>query len=613
MVTLNSQFSILNSQFLIALDFLTSGWVVLVFIILFGLLPLVAFPQVSLPSLSSRIVGAFVRTVATIAIGSILWAKLGLFTWLTAVLVYLAGLGIGWLGGHQWKSAATFQQLGQQIAIATVDIFDRGLSFGQIIHWLSSPWQSVDRLVRQRFDRQQWSLPLILLATIWTSLILGLTIWLRFEHPLTEFRFSHPDVYGQLLMTQQILAREIPRVNNLPIFPSLAAFLSALSGVHPVEVIDLLGAILGTILVLSVGYTVRQLTRNGAAALAAGHSLGAYLFTWNLPIPDLFPLAIQQWLGIVRDDLNRGSIGSWAVSDLEVGAIFILLALGCSTHLVKPKQRTESLINTIYCVLLVVAIAPSLAMLGLLAGFGMIFGRSMALFSLSTGWVVSGLLATIPDSDFPLLAGVRATLPIGLSLFVGMLFVAISRLGRLLLANWSAPVCLTIFLAVTLNFFLPPPSQLNYLEYDAAARKTVEIGRLFPHHSSTIVAPIEQLAQVYGKGWYEDLAEFVAKYQARVADPQFHFPSQTSLLVFAEKQPFMADKPDFPVPYSVLLDPTHRNYRSAGGRAKLEQATLQLCETYRQYHPDSRIYYEDEHLRIYQFPPVKLAVKTAPS
>jgi hypothetical protein len=55
----------------------------------------------------------------------------------------------------------------------------------------------------------------------------------------------------------------------------------------------------------------------------------------------------------------------------------------------------------------------------------------------------------------------------------------------------------------------------------------------------------------------------------------------------------------------VLSDPTYRNYRSASGRSKLEQATLQLCETYRLHHPESRIYYEDEHLRIYQFPPLK--------
>ena len=57
----------------------------------------------------------------TIAIGSILWTKLGLFTWLIAVLVYLTGLGIGWISSHQWQFQAKFEQIGQQIAIGTID------------------------------------------------------------------------------------------------------------------------------------------------------------------------------------------------------------------------------------------------------------------------------------------------------------------------------------------------------------------------------------------------------------------------------------------------------------------------------------------------------------
>ncbi len=606
------------SQLSFILDFLTSGWVFLVFLILFGLLPLVAFPQVSLPSLSSRIVGAFVRTITTIAIGSILWAKLGLFTWLTAVLVYLTGLGIGWLGSHQWRSGATLQQLGQQIAIATVDIFDRGLSWGQLFYWLLLPWQSIYQLCQKRFNlsnqgqgvhrtvnspqQQHWSLPLIFLTTITMIGILGLTVWYRFKHPLTEFRFSHPDLYGQLLIAQQILARDLPPVNYLPIFPSLAAFLTALSGVHPVQVIHMLGGILGTLLVLSVGYTIRSLTQNTPAALAATYSLGAYLFTWHLPTPMWLPPSIQQWLSLIKENLNDGLIKSWAPSNLEVGAIFVLLMLGCSTHLVKLKQRKAALINTTCCGLLVLTIAPSLFILVLFGGFGLIFGRQIALFTLTTAWIILGSLAAIPDGRFSLFAGILTTLPIGLSLFVGMLFIAIASVGKLLLADWSAPVCLTVLLAVTLNFCLPAAPQINYVEYDAAARKTVEISNLFPHRTWTVVAPIEQLSQVYGRGWYQDLGDFVTKYQNLVGNPNFQFPSQTSLLIFAEKLPFISDRPEFPVPYSVLLDPTYRNYRSPSGRAKLAQATLKLCQTYHQHHPDSSIYYEDRYLRIYHFP-----------
>jgi hypothetical protein len=570
---------------------------------LFGFFPLITFAQVSLPSLSSRIVGAFVRTVSTIAIGSILWTKLGLFTWLTAVLVYLTGLGIGWMAGHQWQYQARVEQLGQQIAIATVDIFDRGLSMSQLSRWLLFPWRSVDRVVQARLDLHKWNLPLIILTTVCITAVLGCTIWLRFEHPLTEFRFSHPDTYRQLLITQQILARDLLKVNYLPIFPSLAAFLAALSGVHPLQVVHLLGAIIGTLLVLSIGYTVRCLTKNGAAALAATYSLGAYVFTWNLPISSRLPQGVQQCLSTLRDNLNSGLIRSWAVSESELGALFVILAIGCSTQIARSKQRNEAIINTICCVILVAVISPNLLILILFAGFGTIFGRQMALFTIGIAWTVLGILAAIPGSDFAMLSGVLATLPIGLSLLVTLLFVAIASVGRSLLASWSAPICLTVFIAITLNFCLPPLPQIDYLEYDAAARKAVEISHLFPPQQWTVVAPIEQLSQVYGHGWYEDLALFTAKYQDRVVTPTFDFPYKTPLLVFAEKRPFSTNKPEYPVPYSVLTDPTYRHYRDLSGRTKLATATLQLCETYRRYHPDSQIYYENDRLRIYQFPP----------
>ena len=586
------------------IDLLTSGWVVIVFVILFGVLPSIAFAQISLPSIASRIVGAFVRTVMTITIGSILWTKLGLFTWLIAVLVYMTGLGIGWMSSHQWQFQVKFEQIGQQIAIATINIFDRGLSLSQLQKWLLSPFTALVWLIKSRLNLR-WSLPLIILTTIGTISMLGMTVWLRFEHPLTEFRFSTPDTYGQLLIAQQILARDLPTVNYLPIFPSLASFLSALSGIHPVQVVHLLGAVIGTLLVLSIGYTTRCLTKNGAAALSASYSLGAYLFTWNLPISGRLPLEIQQCLGTIRDTLNTGLVRSWAVSELELGALFVILAIGCSTHIARSAQRREAVINTLCCIILVAIIAPQLLILILFGGLGLIFGRQMAMFSISMAWPILAVLAAIPDRNFQLLNGVLITLPIGLSLTVGLLFVAVAAAGRLLLANWSAPICLTVFIAITLNFSLPSLPQLDYLEYDAAARKAVEIGRIFPYQQWTVVAPIEQLSQVYGRGWYEDAAQFTAKYQDLVSNPNFRFPQPTSLFVFVEKLPFTTDKPEYPVLYSVLIDPTYRNYRSPRGRAQLATTMLKLCETYRQQHPplDSRIYYEDDRLRIYQFRP----------
>jgi hypothetical protein len=606
------------------IDLLTSGWVVIIFTLLFGVLPSIAFPQPSLPSVASRLVGAFIRTVATIAIGSILWVKLGLFTWITAVLVYAIGLGVGWMASHQWQSRPKFEQIGHQIAIATVDIFDRGVSARQIADWLSFPWRAIARAIQAQFEQQprqlvaratpsarppklharhRWSLPLIMLAAIAAIAIVGSTVWLRFEHPLTEFRFSHPDTYEQLLITQQILARDLPQVKYLPIFESLAAFIAALSGVHPLQVVHLLGAIVGTLLVLSIGYTIAALTKNGAATLAAMYSLGAYLFTWNLPISSSLPPGWQQCLRTIADALDRGLIRSWAASEAELGALFAILAIGCSTQIARTKQRQDAIINTLCCTLLVAAICPHLLLLILFGGFGSIFGRQMALFTIGVSWTLLAALAAIPDRQLPILTEILTTLPIGLSLLVGLLFIAISAASKPFLASWSSPICLTIFIAITLNFCLPPLPAIDYLEYDAAARKAVEIGHIFLPKQWTIVAPIEQLSQVYGRGWYEDVAEFTDTYQDRVKVANFHFPHQTPLLIFAEKQPFTTEKPEYPVPYSVLVDPTYRHYRSPSGRKKLTAATLQLCETYRRYHPDSRIYYENDRLRIYQFAP----------
>ena len=76
----------------------------------------------------------------------------------------------------------------------------------------------------------------------------------------------------------------------------------------------------------------------------------------------------------------------------------------------------------------------------------------------------------------------------------------------------------------------------------------------------------------------------------------------TDLFVFVEKLPFVTfpNEPDI-LPNSILSDRTYRYYRSTAGRASLEFEALHMCEAYRQNHPNSKIYYEDDKLRIYQF------------
>jgi hypothetical protein len=591
----------------IQLSSVSNIWVILVFLMLFGILPLFAFPQSSLPSLSSRLLGGFVRILTIVTIGTSIWAKLGLFTWITAMMVYIVGMGIGWLHANQWQFTRAWQELKQKIALATVDIFDRGVSRQQFKEWLLLPGNVGVKIVRARLQQLQWSGPQFTIAIVPTIAILGVAILLRFEHPWTEYRYTHPDTYQQLLLTQQILTRNLPPSNDSPVFANLAAFLSVMSGIEAPRTVAILGAILGTIAVLSVGYAIKNLTKSGAAALAATYSLGIYLFTLNLPISNSWPPVWQGWVSILQDRLNDGLVRQWSISSLEFGAIVFILGLGFSTHLNKSRQRVEGMINTLACIALLTLTAPSLLILVPIAGFGIVFGRQMALFVVSIAWTLLALLAAIPDRSLPGLSGLLTTLPFGLALLFGTLFFGVATAMRLLIVDWAAAVCLTLLIAVTLNFFLPPPPKLTYLEYEISARKASEIGNFFPFQGWTIAAPVEQLAQVYGRGWYIDLAEFVDKYGNSVNKPGFQFPIKTPLFVFVENIPFGNDRPESIVPYSTLADPTYRNYRSISGRTKLLNNARDLCDTYLSYHPQDRIYYQDDRLKIYQFNPQQKA------
>ena len=68
-----------------------------------------------------------------------------------------------------------------------------------------------------------------------------------------------------------------------------------------------------------------------------------------------------------------------------------------------------------------------------------------------------------------------------------------------------------------------------------------------------------------------------------------------------EKTPFQfySREPEY-VPIEALVDTTYRSYRSPAGRASLESAALQMCETYRLSHGNADVFFEDDDLRIYR-------------
>ncbi len=271
-----------------------------------------------------------------------------------------------------------------------------------------------------------------------------------------------------------------------------------------------------------------------------------------------------------------GGVAMAAVFRSNWVGVFTSFVLGCYTQ---GSVVSEGLIGTFFVLLGIAFLAD--------------YYHHLHRVSLYDALYVFALLALSPPQAFPR----QIALTLVLSCALG--FVARSA-HRWLPAYHLEPLLPLLLMAGV--FIGAPPAfpHPHFLEYEATARESLRIAATFEGQHWAIVAPTEQFSETFGLGQYEDLYQFVNEYHDRVGDPAFHFPYKT-VLVFVEKRPFQyfASEPTT-VAFSILTDPTYRNYRSPAGRSSLELATMKLCEIYADVHP-SRVFYEDKNLRIYEF------------
>ena len=158
-------------------------------------------------------------------------------------------------------------------------------------------------------------------------------------------------------------------------------------------------------------------------------------------------------------------------------------------------------------------------------------------------------------------------------------------------------------LALAAAVTVPRTVAAQFVEYDAAARKTLDIATQFPKYKWMIVAPIEQWPLSYGRGWHMNLHEFVDEIGSRINEDAYRLPYRVDdLFVFVETRPFptFASEPA-DVPFEILVDPVYRNYRSPAGRSSLQFAAYKLCERLRTQDPNAGLYFDDGRLKIYRF------------
>lgn len=289
-----------------------------------------------------------------------------------------------------------------------------------------------------------------------------------------------------------------------------------------------------------------------------------------------------------------------ATPEFGLGLLFLLLALAVLADWYKNSRRWNSLLDFACCLVLVGLVSRSLLLILVTAAGVLLLQPMIGLVVLVV--VCYGLAAYNTIAANPIDPSTTLTvLPIAAAVGVGCLFALTEAVLSPLSRRGVEAALLIVGLVVAVIWFPPRRAPRQCLEYEAAARVTQRIASRFPRQRWVVAAPVEQLAETFGLGAHEDLAGFVETYRNQVSNSEFRFPdAREDLFIYVEKRPFQifSREPET-ISFPVLTDVTYRSYRSPGGRASLESAALQLCESYRQYHSDADIFFENEELRIY--------------
>jgi hypothetical protein len=573
-----------------------AAWLLTVFVLLFVWLP--STPVLSPDRLrltSAGLTRAFARMMLVTTVAASLLSEMQLLNAITLIAVYAVWALAVWSARHRHGAASVAQETLRHGAVGAAAEWERGNWQARLK--ATGAARVAEQGRRFRAQGEQW-LPrrgTVIFAAILASIAITATLVLRFAGPLEQVRLGHPDGYRALLATQEFLAGHAAAAWP-PAFPALAATLTLYSSLAPIHVVRVLGAIVGCLLVLAVAGSVKRLTGDRAAGLAAALVLGIYVIPGNsVEGGSLWGAELSRAFG---DALTR----QWAGSAAELGSLFVVLST-IVWHDARSCGDRWLWLDGMICIALVGLACPPLLPLAVIAAGTALFSAWKAMLSLCVAWLASGV-AGAAFHNLPIDPTFVQTLPIALALAIGALFHLACRTVWATTRIRIEPALLTLVAIVSL-LLMPQRVQGQYLEYDIAARKTLEIAGRFPAQRWLIVAPVEQLAQTYGHGGYEDLQQFVRRYESKADDPAFRLPlSVEHVFIFIEKKPFVTFSTEpMEVPFRTLTDPSYRYYRALAGRASVEYTALDFCERFRRSHPLTSIYYEDDVLRIYDIRP----------
>lgn len=576
-----------------ALDALKALWILGVFLSMFLWLPIHLFSGRPNSPRFIQIAGDWTRAVLGVTILVFLLSSLRVLSVITIVLLLAGAIAVSWFR----KPAGTPRRLLTNLQAATIKIIRsiESRSFDLLLLTYKRPYTSGHEPWRGRAKKWLRALEGKELVGACLVVVLGITIVLRTEHAFRELRFDQPEQYAALLRARELML-SVHSVGRPIAFPALIAATSLLSGMDPMQVTRFLTPAIDLFVVLATGLLIHVCARAGVASVAAIYCLGAPVFP---PVRNQTDVAISG-LEKIGSLLSSSAASTRARPEFALGLLFVLLGLVFLADWYRNSRAWDALLD-FGCCLVLASIVSQVLLLVLVMSCGVLLLRPIAgLFvfaMLCYGLAACAMLSTgftVPDET-------RSVLPVASAILVGCCLAFVEAVLIARTRRKAETVLLAACLSVAVIWLRPQRLLGRCLEYDVAARATLDIASKFPRQTWVVAAPVEQLAETFGMGGHEDLAGFVEKYRSQVSSPEFRFPdAREDLFIYVEKRPFQifSREPES-VSFSVLTDPTYRNYRSPGGRASLETAALQLCESYRQHHSNTDVFFENEVLRIY--------------
>jgi hypothetical protein len=575
------------------LDVIEGAWILFTFLMAFFWVPAQLFSRPQNSDALTRIAGNGARMVLCVMVAVVLLSQLKALNATTVTLLFAGSLVASWLGRNAGSASRLWAKL-QTTMIGTLRLIETW-SFG--LHLLPRARQPLPARPVARSRMIRWMAAVerreILLAAF--AVVLLTTAIMGAEHAVRELRLDQPEQYGVLLHSRQLIL-DLPAAGPPFVFPAVIATTSLLSARDPMQVTRYLAPAIGILTVLAIGMLIRACTGFGVACLAAMYCLGAAAF----PPVRIDPVIATSWTQKLENIVWVSPAGLRADPEFGLGLLFLLLALAILVDWYKNFRRWDSLLDFACCMVLVGLVSRPLLLILVIAAGVLLLQPILGLIALVLACY--GLAAYASFQTGAIDPSTTLTiLPIAAAVAIGSL-VALTEATLSPLPGKVAEVALLATgLVLAIIWFPPRQFPRQCLEYESAARITEQIAHQFPRQSWVVAAPVEQLSETFGLGAHEDLAGFVEKYQNQVSNSKFRFPdAREDLFIYVEKRPFQiySHEPES-LSFPTLMDVTYRSYRSPGGRASLESAALQLCESYRQHHSDSDIFFEDEDLRVY--------------